>query len=526
MSNTAGSDMETLSPFLRHIGPVLPAESVVTRYAAAAGVVLFVFSIRAALSPLLGVQAPLLPFLVAILLCAYLGGRGPAFLASAITPILATIWFTNWPADAPPLQWVSHVAFFLVLAVIGILFMHGLQVTVRRATANAALAESSAQALREVDRRKDEFLAMLAHELRNPLTPIRNVAHILSRGSGDPDTVRRAGEMLERQANHLTHLVDDLLDVARITHRQIQLRREVLAVEDVVSMAVENVRPILEARQQIVTITSTASNAFVDGDGVRLCQVFSNLLTNAAKYSSEGRRIHINIGADAREVIVTVRDEGMGIDPEQLPRLFDLFMQGDRSLDRVQGGLGVGLTIVKHLVEMHGGTVEASSEGMGHGSEFRVRLPRVFDAPVLERLRDRKVPHGGRRRRVLVVDDNRDCAESLRDVLRLDGHDVMMVRDGPAALSVLEDFPADVVLLDVGLPRIDGYMVAHAIRARFAPGRPRPRLIALTGYGREEDRQAALRSGFDEHLTKPVDPEGLLRLIAHGLKQRQHVSTG
>jgi signal transduction histidine kinase/CheY-like chemotaxis protein len=507
-----------LPSLLTHIGPIIPLSATVMRYAAAAGVVLFIFAIRAALTPLLGLQAPLLPFLLGVLLSAYLGGRGPAFLAAGITPILATVWFTSWPTDAPPQQWLLHVAFFLILSVLTILIMEAMQITVRRANENARRADASASALREADQRKDEFLAMLAHELRNPLTPVRNVAHILGRAP-DAQTVQRASEMLERQASHLTHLVDDLLDVARITHRHVKLKREIVAVEEVVSMALESVQPMLEARRQMVS-TVAATNTHVDGDLVRLCQVLTNLLSNASKFSPEGSRIHLDVAAEGRDVLIAVRDEGEGIDPQLLPKLFDLFMQGDRSLDRPQGGLGIGLTIVKHLVEMHGGAVAASSTGLGKGSEFRVRLPRALSLPAGDAAQKRGAQHRPRRRRVLVVDDNQDCAESLRDVLRLDGHEVRVTRDGPAALSLLDDFAAELVLLDVGLPRMDGYMVAHAIRERFARARTRPRIVALTGYGREEDRQAALRSGFDDHLTKPLDPDGLLRLVAEGLQSQ------
>jgi CheY-like chemotaxis protein len=244
--------------------------------------------------------------------------------------------------------------------------------------------------------------------------------------------------------------------------------------------------------------------------------VVTNLLLNGSKFSPDGAHVHVDLEADARHVTLTVRDRGSGIDPRHLPHLFELFMQGDASLDRAQGGLGIGLTIVKHLVEMHGGTVQASSGGIGQGSEFRVQLPRALQPLFGDLAEQRASQRRLRRRRVLVVEDNDDCAESVRDVLRLDGHSVVVVNDGGTALTMLEDFPADVVLLDVGLPRMDGYLVAHAIRARFAAGSPRPRLIALTGYGREEDRQKALRSGFDEHLTKPIDPERLLRLIAEG----------
>jgi signal transduction histidine kinase/ActR/RegA family two-component response regulator len=497
-----------------HIGPIIPAHATLWRYGAAVVIVLFIFAMRAALAPLLGQQAPLLPFLLGTLACAYLAGRGPALLAAAITPVLTTIWFTGWPHDAPPWQWLAHVLFFLLLAGVTAFIMDALQKTVRRVHHSARELAAANAALLENDRRKDEFLAMLAHELRNPLTPIRNVAHILGRGTPDAATVRRASGMLERQATHLAHLVDDLLDVARITHRRIQLKREVVSLEHVASLALETVQPTLEARRQLVT-TRVAAPDHVNVDVVRLCQVIANLLTNASKYSAEGSRIHVDISGDDAEATLTVRDEGAGIDPQLLPRLFDLFMQGDRSLDRAQSGLGIGLTIVKHLVEMHGGSVAASSEGLGKGSEFRIRLPRALELPsrlAPEMAGSRHV----RRRRVLVVDDSIDCAESLRDVLRLDGHDARVARDGPAALALLEDFAADLVLLDVGLPRMDGFMVAHAIRARFGSGRPRPRLIALTGHGGEHERQAALRSGFDEYLAKPVEPARLLRIVSEG----------
>ena len=496
------------------LGPVIPAKATVLRYAAAVAVVLVVFAARAALAPLLGQQAPLLPFLLGVLVCAFLGGLGPAILASAITPFLATIWFTSWPHDAPPFEWVAHVVFFLLLALLSAIIMDALQKAVRRADEHARQAQAAAQALRENDRRKDEFLAMLAHELRNPLTPIRNVAHILGRAPPDPVTIKRASEMLERQASHLTHLVDDLLDVARITHRRVELHCQVVSLEDVVAIALETVQPTLDARRQIVTITVTTPHVHVDGDVVRLCQVVSNLLTNASKYSAEGQRIYINVGSDAAHAALSVRDEGQGIDAQLMPRLFDLFMQGDRSLDRAQGGLGIGLTIVKHLVEMHGGDVEASSAGLGKGSEFRIRLPRAtayLSGRPVETLPPEKHV---RRRRVLVVEDNVDAAESMRDLLLLDDHEVVVVHSGTQAMARLDTFPAEVVLLDVGLPRMDGYMVAHAIRARFPAGSPRPRLVALTGYGTDEDRLAAIRSGFDHHLTKPVEPSELLRLVA------------
>jgi CheY-like chemotaxis protein/two-component sensor histidine kinase len=358
------------------------------------------------------------------------------------------------------------------------------------------------------------LLVLLAHELRNPLAPIRNVAYVLAKGAADPATMRRSGQMIERQASHLTHLIDDLLDVARITRGRVVLKRETMSLDSLVESALETVQPLLDARAQRVTVRRDAEKVFVDGDSVRLCQVFANLLTNAIKYSPERARIEIEIEGTAFDALISVRDPGVGIDAQLLPLLFDPFLQGDRSLDRSQGGLGVGLTIVKLLVEMHGGGVTAHSAGLGKGSEFRVRLPRVFAPVPVSAAPEGEERKAVRPRRVLVIEDNADAAESLRAVLRTDHHEVEVVYDGAAGLAKLEDFRADIVLLDIGLPRMDGYMVAHAIRERFALAGRRPKLLALTGYGRDDDRNAALKAGFDGHLAKPVDPRLLLQIVA------------
>jgi signal transduction histidine kinase/ActR/RegA family two-component response regulator len=501
-----------------YIGPLLRDDAIALRYGAAVGLVVAVAALRALLAPLLGTQAPLLPFVLAVFATAYLGGRGPALAASLLTPVLATIFFTGWPTDSPPSQWIAHVTFFLLIAGVASFLMHELQRRSRAEREALAIAADHALALSEADRRKDEFLAMLAHELRNPLAPIRNVAYVLSKGIADVETVRRSGQMIERQANHLTRLVDDLLDVARITRGQVILRYEPLSLDTVVESAIETVQPVLEARRQTATLRQPSEKVFVDGDGVRLCQVVANLLTNASKYSPQGSRIAIVIDGSVAEASVAVRDTGVGIDPQLLPHLFDLFLQGDRTLDRSQGGIGVGLTIVKLLVEMHGGSVRASSAGLGRGSEFQIRLPRVRAGS--------RAPEGApeitlkpvRPRRILVVDDNLDAAESLRELLHSEGHNVEVLQDGAAALARLEDFRADIVLLDIGLPRMDGYMVAHAIRERFALSGRRPRLLALTGYGRDEDRNAAIKAGFDAHLAKPADPRRLLQMIADELQ--------
>ncbi len=495
------------------IGPLLSEDLVALRYGAAVAVVLAIAGVRALLGPLLGTQAPLLPFVLGVFVCAYLGGRGPALLAAVLTPVVATALFTDWPKDGPPSQWLAHVAFFLIIAALSSVLMHELQKRSRAEREALAIAAEHAKALREADRRKDEFLAMLAHELRNPLAPIRNAAYVLSRGAADPATVRRSGQMIERQASHLTHLVDDLLDVARITRGRVVLHREPLSLDRVVEAALETVQPVLDARKQIVSVRQPGEKVFVDGDGTRLSQVVANLLTNASKYSPERARIAVVIDGSATDAIIEVHDPGVGIDAQLLPHLFDLFLQGDRTLDRAQGGLGVGLTIVKLLVGLHGGSVEAYSAGLHQGSEFRVRLPRrhqsAIPAPQVP-----EEPRAVKPRRVLVIEDNADAAESLRAVLQTDRHEVEVVHDGAEGLAKLEEFRADVVLLDIGLPRMDGYMVAHAIRERFALHGRRPRLMALTGYGREEDRTAALKAGFDGHLAKPVDPRRLLQVVA------------
>jgi len=502
------------TPAPAYIGPLLREDAVWLRYGAAVAIVLIIAAIRALLAPLLGTQAPLLPFVLGVFAAAYLGGRGPATLASLLTPILATFWFTNWPHDAPATQWLAHVLFFLLIALLSGQLMHELQKRSRAEREALVIAAHHAQALSEADRRKDEFLAMLAHELRNPLAPIRNVGYVLTKGQIDPATVRRSGQMIERQANHLSRLVDDLLDVARISRGRVVLECNAVGLDSLADAALETVRPMLNARGQTVVVRRDGERVFVFGDGVRLCQVVTNLLTNASKYSPERTSIEILIEGTAADAIIRVRDQGIGIDAQLLPFLFDPFQQGDRTLDRSQGGLGLGLTIVKLLVELHGGEVSANSPGLGKGAEFRIRLPRVSATDLVTAPSTAENNPPVRPRRVLVIEDNVDAAESMRAVLRTEHHDVEVVHDGAAGLAMLEDFRAEIVVLDIGLPRMDGYMVAHAIRERFALVGRRPRLLALTGYGGSEDRAAALKAGFDAHLAKPVDPRALLQIVS------------
>ncbi|MGH8188038.1 MAG: PAS domain-containing hybrid sensor histidine kinase/response regulator, partial [Steroidobacteraceae bacterium] len=363
-------------------------------------------------------------------------------------------------------------------------------------------------ALTEADRRKNEFLAMLAHELRNPLAPIVNIASILQSKAGDPTSVQHMSDILKRQTSHLARLVDDLLDVARVTRDKIQLHKEPLILRTAVDRALEGVHPLLIARSQAVKLVSAARPIRIEGDLVRLTQVIGNLLTNASKFSPDGATIFVTLEENLGEARVRVRDQGIGVDGQLLPLIFDLFMQADQSLDRAQGGLGIGLTVAKRLVELHGGRIEAHSDGPGRGSEFIVALPLAPGSS-----RDAAPDTSGRAaaRRILIVDDNIDAAISLLMLLEMEGHQARAVHDGSAALRELEEFPADVVLLDIGLPGMDGYAVAELIKQR--PQGNAPILVALSGYAPDENGRMS-DARFDAHLTKPVHLPRLLEVLA------------
>jgi CheY-like chemotaxis protein len=367
------------------------------------------------------------------------------------------------------------------------------------------------EALLDADRRKDEFLATLAHELRNPLAPIRNSLHILKLSRhGDP-AAERVCEMMERQVGHLVRLVEDLMEVSRITRGKVELRKEPVELAAVVLSAVEASRPLIEASRHQLAISLPGEPLIIHGDPVRLSQVFANLLNNAAKYMDAGGQIWLTASQQGGDVLVSVRDTGIGIPADMLPHIFKMFTQVDRSTRQAQGGLGIGLTLVRTLAEMHGGQVEARSLGMNQGSEFIVRLPLHQEAYDIGPLR----PEGWEpvlpNRRVLVVDDNRDAAESLGLLLMLLGAEVRVVNDGPAALAEIPDFQPTVVLLDIGMPGMDGYEVARRIRQR--PEGRDLMLIALTGWGQEEDRRRTSQAGFDHHLLKPADMTALKSLL-------------
>jgi signal transduction histidine kinase len=379
------------------------------------------------------------------------------------------------------------------------------------------------QALKEADRHKDEFLAMLAHELRNPLAPIRNAVHLIKMRSLEDAQLCLARDVIERQLKQLTRLVDDLLDVSRITRGKINLSRERLELADLMSRAVETVAPAIEARGHALTVELPERPLRLYGDPVRLVQALANVLGNAAKYTGAGGRITLSARRRNRDAEITVSDNGMGIAPEVLPRIFDLFTQMDERMERSPSGLGIGLALVRRLVEMHGGTVAAASAGPGLGSEFTIRLPvsveRADEAdgagagPVEPPGRD--APGLAARRRILVADDNLDALETLATLLALDGHEVYRARDGAEAFEVAQRERPEVALLDIGMPRANGYEVATRIRRE--PWGRSTTLVALTGWGQDADRRRSEAAGFDMHLTKPVDPKVVSDLLAGGV---------
>jgi signal transduction histidine kinase len=371
-------------------------------------------------------------------------------------------------------------------------------------------AQALSERLESADRQKDEFLAMLAHELRNPLAPIRNAVELLSRMVPPESKIQSALDMTKRQVTQLSRLVDDLLDVSRITQRRIELKRRAVDLPGIIAHAVEAVEPLLSEKELKISITTSSYHPLhVNADPARLMQCIVNVLTNAAKYTDSGGAIQVQTGAQNATAVIEISDTGVGISPELLPRVFDLFVQGDRTLDRSQGGLGIGLSVVRRLVEMHDGQVSARSAGLGHGSTFEIRLP-LIERP------GGTAPETGSMRiapsRILIVDDNQDATNSLALLLELEGHEVSAVYSAAAALQRARSFIPSIVLLDIGLPEMDGYEVAQRMRAM--PELKGVRLVAITGYGQPEDRKRTKNAGFDDHLTKPVDLLSVERTIA------------
>ncbi len=369
------------------------------------------------------------------------------------------------------------------------------------------------QELLDASRRKDEFLAMLSHELRNPLAPIRTALEVIRRiAPADPKFVW-ASDIMVRQLRQMTRLIEELLDVARISQGKIALMRERIDLNAVIAQSVETAQPMIDARGQTLQVGTPSGPVWLQGDFARLAQIVSNLLHNASKYSAKGALIELAAHADADGARLSVRDNGIGIEPALLPRIFDLFTQGGRGLDRTQGGLGVGLTLAQRLAQLHGGVIEAASAGPGTGSQFTLRLPWLGGASPAEPARDDAEPaaNGSASLRILVVDDNRDAARSVATFFELVGHEMATAADGMQALAIAGDFEPHVVVLDIGLPQLDGYQVAQRLRGAHATRDSL--LIALTGYGQADDRERALESGFDHHFVKPADPSQLLACI-------------
>jgi signal transduction histidine kinase len=377
-------------------------------------------------------------------------------------------------------------------------------------------SRQAAEALRESDRRKDEFLATLAHELRNPLAPIRTSLQLLKLSSGGPDA-DIAREIMDRQVTHMVRLIDDLLDLSRVNSGKVDLKKRPVGVREIVRSAVEASQPLIEDARHEFSVELPEEELSLEADPTRMSQVLSNLLNNAAKYTPEGGRIELVARRQDADVVIEVRDNGVGIPTEMLPKVFDLFTQVGKTLERSQGGLGIGLSLVRRLVELHGGTVAVRSEGLGRGSVFFVRLPLSEGAVAFAHLSTSAIPTSVAQEpiRILVVDDNTDGARSLSRVLAFSGNTVRTAHDGIHALAIAREFLPEIVLLDIGMPGMNGYEVAKNLRGM--PELAQSMLVALTGWGSEDDRRKTREAGFDHHLTKPVEMSRLDLLLA-GLK--------
>jgi PAS domain S-box-containing protein len=371
--------------------------------------------------------------------------------------------------------------------------------------------KAAENAVKESDKRKDEFLGVLAHELRNPLAPLRTGLQLIRLAPNDTNTVENALEVMDRQLQQMVRLIDDLLDVSRISRGKIELHREPVEITSVLKSALEASQPLIEAAGHELNVFTPSEEVFVDADVTRLAQVFSNLLSNAAKYTPKGGHLTLEVTPTRDQIKVSLKDDGVGIPSQMLSKVFDMFTQVDASLDRSQGGLGIGLTLVKSLVEMHNGTVEARSKGRGHGTEFVVTLPRsaasVESAPATK-TRKRSQPAG---HRILIVDDNKDAALSMEMMLRLAGHETRMAHDGVQTLRVATEFRPNLILLDLGMPKLNGYDTCRILRAQ--PWGKDVTIAAVTGWGQGDDRERSKAAGFDHHLVKPVDSAAIQRII-------------
>lgn len=468
-------------------------------------------AVRLSLDPILENRAPHGFYIVATMYIAWSRGLWPALLTVAAGMMVANYLFVppRYSFAEEGIEQHISTGLSLFLGVSAAVLSESLRATARE---NARLYRLA----REAAVRREEFIAMASHELRNPLAPIRNALSILQEPGLGPAESVEAREMIERQLRHLTRLVDDLLDVSRLSRGVIELREQQLELRPIVEAAREIAEPLVHAKQQSLSVELPDEPIYLYGDPTRLTQVLANLLNNAAKYTGSGGRIWLRAAAEGDQVVVRVRDTGIGLAPESLTRIFDAFEQVDTSVHTSHGGLGIGLALVRKLVQLHGGSVSASSPGRGQGSEFVVVLPRLTKMLQLPRPQEklppvRPVSSASAQRRILVVDDNQANARSLGMLLKLRKHEVQVCHDGPTALDAARGFRPDAVLADLGMPHMSGLELARKLRA--LPGLEHVLLIAITGFGQPADRSESQAAGFDWHLIKPVDAAELDRIL-------------
>jgi signal transduction histidine kinase/CheY-like chemotaxis protein len=483
------------------------SQSLWARYGVAVLSIVVAAFVRWVLSRMFPSVYPFAPIFLAIMFSAWYGGFGPSITASLLGLMVGIVTADSRTGNGHPILGLTLYA----VTSLGIAAFGG-AMAVARQRISRQIDELTRQhvELQRADHRKDEFLALLAHELRNPLAPIGNALQILKLADIDAPTAAEARDIAERQLRYLTRLVDDLLDVSRIMRGKVELRKERVELGTIIDRAVETARPLIVSENHQLTIDLPDEPMWLEADVVRMAQVLANLLSNAAKYTEPGGRIGLSAAIEPGQIVILVRDTGIGIAPEALPRLFEMFMQVAPGSSRSQGGLGIGLTLVKNLVEMHGGAVEVTSGGLGQGSEFVVRLPRVAARPLDKSAPDEPAEVATTSQRILVVDDNADAASSLAVLLRLRGHIVQVAMGGAEALAAVRAQRPELVFLDIGMPGMDGYEVARQLRAEFDSSLI---LIALTGWGTDQDRERSREAGFDYHLTKPVDLAALESML-------------
>lgn len=486
------------------------------RYGTAVIAVLAALGARMLCDPLLGTRGSYGFFLVSTIYVAWRRGLGPSIATCCAGAVLGTYFFEMPQGNYP----FANLSDFVPLA-LSLTIGFGAAFVCKLLRIMAAEYARMYREAREADLRKDNFLAMLAHELRNPLAPIRNALYLLESDESRSADAEELQTLITGQVNHLIRLVDDLLDVARIKGGRIELRPEPIDLRTVIKTSIDTARPLIDDKKHELLVQMPSTALPLDGDAVRLAQVIANLLNNAAKYTDKGGRIWLSAERDGNQIVCRVRDTGAGLTAEQMSRIFKLFEQADPSIEKSRGGLGIGLTLARMLVEMHGGTLEVTSPGLGLGSEFSIHLPMdpavdslVDTSPTSNRRSSRPM----NRLRILIVEDLSAAAQSLAAVLRLWSHEVEVANDGFSGLERARAMLPDVILTDLGMPQMDGYHFAEEVRR--LPGLNRVPLVAISGYGQAKDRQRSFEAGFERHLTKPINPDEL-RMVLDEIDERR-----